>query len=424
MNVNSSFVAPFSSHWRIPREQTEAIIKNSLIVLDSSVLLSLYRVTMEAREEMIGALRAIREQVWIPHQVAVEFHKNRITAAKDQESFYKTTRESLEKARSLAAQSINQFANRCALQESEKDELHKQLNQSFEDISRTLRAHEERFDLRTERVLNADPVLTELADLLDGRVGTPFTAEEEAAAQEEATRRMAERIPPGYLDRKKGDNPAGDFLWWEQTLIEATQRKQPVLIVSNDEKEDWLNKQLNYTVGPRQELIDEMRNRADSTLQIVNFATFLRAAKASRFAEVSTQTLRQAKNTGRSLQKTQKPLYVSESLVNSYRNRLDSYVREARGDLLVLESQLEGVHAEDELQREALQNRVRIKKFEIELWSGQLQEFNDAVADSTMVKGDIRLRISDPSLRSSVLNEILERRKQDGDDSEGEEPVQ
>ncbi|CAM5735834.1 hypothetical protein SHIRM173S_00517 [Streptomyces hirsutus] len=161
----NSFMELFSSHWRMTKRELAEALKESLIVLDSSVMLDLYRVTPSARAEMINSLLTVKEILWIPYQVALEFHSNRVEAAQDQLNFYNDTCKSLEAAQNQAIQRLNEFANRSALGDGEKKKLKGPLEQAFRVAIERVRSHQGVFDLTLSKVLNDDPVLKALAQL-------------------------------------------------------------------------------------------------------------------------------------------------------------------------------------------------------------------------------------------------------------------
>jgi hypothetical protein len=99
--------------------------------------------------------------------------------------------------------------------------------------------------------------------VLQGRVGDALDPEAKAAAMKEGMRRVDAGVPPGYLDKSKGDELAvSDYLIWEQVLREAERRRSEILLVTGDVKDDWWRKERGQTRGPRLELVEEMRARA------------------------------------------------------------------------------------------------------------------------------------------------------------------
>ncbi|MFD8915590.1 PIN-like domain-containing protein [Streptomyces sp. NPDC059575] len=383
-------------------------------MIDSSVLLDLYRVTPTARREMIDSVLTIEENIWVPHQVALEFHRNRVEAARDQLSFYDETCKSLEAARNQALQRLNEFANRSALDNSEKGRLKKPLESAFNIAIERVKSHQEGFDLTVGRVLNDDPVLKALAKLLDGKVGQSLPEDEYAKAQVEAARRRDGRIPPGYKDRAKRTNPDGDYLWWEQTLIKAAEAGKPVLIISNDEKEDWINKRLDFSLGPREELVEEMRRRAGVALRIVNFATFLEVVRVGSPVSVSRETVSQANIARRQGEKRAKRIFVSPAIVDEY----EVFILRAleRNERELVASMAEQIEITDDPDvKEFLDARIARIRYADELFRRQLHDLREAVANAPRLKGDLVLHIENDSLRRALFERAYEERKRAAD---------
>src|SRR5688500_4356529 len=64
------------------------IWKDSIIVLDTNVLLNLYRYTQETSEQILNLLQKYKENLWMPHQVALEYHYNRKSVIVEQSGSY------------------------------------------------------------------------------------------------------------------------------------------------------------------------------------------------------------------------------------------------------------------------------------------------------------------------------------------------
>ncbi len=95
----------------------------------------------------------------------------------------------------------------------------------------------------------------------------------------EGIQRVKDQRPPGYADAKKeGSQAAGDYVLWRQLLDEAATRKLPVLLVTNDQKEDWYRKVHGITIGPRIELISEMLDEAGVPFHTQTLERFLGSA--------------------------------------------------------------------------------------------------------------------------------------------------
>lgn len=79
-------------------DQYEALWKEAIIVPDTNVLLDLYQLPPTAREEMLAVLTELKERLWIPYQVALEFRRQRLNVISTER---KATEDALETAKSL-----------------------------------------------------------------------------------------------------------------------------------------------------------------------------------------------------------------------------------------------------------------------------------------------------------------------------------
>src|SRR5215467_13881447 len=64
-------------------------LEHGLVVLDANVLLDLYEVGAQARNEILGTLRSIKNRLWIPNQVALEYSRRRRQVVLDRMSSFK-----------------------------------------------------------------------------------------------------------------------------------------------------------------------------------------------------------------------------------------------------------------------------------------------------------------------------------------------
>ncbi|WCT11996.1 PIN domain-containing protein [Mucilaginibacter jinjuensis] len=118
--------------------------------------------------------------------------------------------------------------------------------------------------------------------------------------------RMNNNIPPGNQDKAKDVNSIGDFLIWKSILEYAKAKKVDIVLVTNDEKNDWMLKGNKKSISTRFELVDEFCRYTDGQQFIcLNFEDFLKiqGAQESVVIEVATAV-------------------VQSNQVNDYYNRL------------------------------------------------------------------------------------------------------
>ncbi|MFC8717737.1 PIN-like domain-containing protein [Kitasatospora sp. NPDC057198] len=262
----------FEAH-RTPNDDNySAVLAKGLVVLDTNVLLDLYRMNARVRKDMLKVLKAIEDRIWIPHQVVMEFWRNR--QSEDLVGYHDrradSTKKDLQDSVLKARRTIEEWIKQVHIEDGSEEALalHRQLERSSENfkvLQGMLDAQAERDRVPGIRDTNTDPVIKFLEDLFTGRVGAPYDEARHRELVTEARRRGDLKIPPGYKDfesGKKGDiEAAGDYLVWQQLLDEVSERKTDVLFVTRDIKEDWWRAASTRAIRmPRTELVDELRS--------------------------------------------------------------------------------------------------------------------------------------------------------------------
>ncbi|WP_432155129.1 PIN-like domain-containing protein [Streptomyces tricolor] len=257
-----------------------AVLRNGLVVLDTNVLLDLYRMSAPVREDMLTVLKTIAPRLWIPHQVQVEFwnvrQSNDLIEHHDKKA--NSARDALRSAIVKSRNALEDWINNIHLGNSPDfaKPMHEKLDcaeELIEDIVKMLEAQAAKDRVPDIRDTNKDPVIQALDQLLKGRVGAPYDPQRHLEEVHRAKERAGKRIPPGYMDFDKKDadeQAAGDYLVWRQLLDEAQVRQTEVLFVTRDIKEDWWrNHKYKAARLPRVELVDELRDLTGHRLFMV-----------------------------------------------------------------------------------------------------------------------------------------------------------
>jgi len=257
--------------WYPPTDQERRrAYQDGVVVLDTNVLLSLYRFTSDARTELLRLLKKVSERLWLPHQVGLEFHRNRLSVIHDAAGEQERLRKELTDAQNRLRNAFQTAEKRIGLKGAPLAEA---LTKAFNLLDQEIAALTSRSDLTLSEAINNDPILDALTALYHHRVGKPYEPERYERECKVALQRIKDQIPPGYRDAKK-DDPTGEYLIWRQTLDQAAERKQGVLFVTQDRKPDWYRQEHGLNVGPRPELIEEMHREAGVRLHLV-FAKYI-----------------------------------------------------------------------------------------------------------------------------------------------------
>ncbi|WP_157756122.1 PIN-like domain-containing protein [Nocardiopsis dassonvillei] len=271
-----NFKSDFLEYYSPSDSQIEDFFKRGMICPDANVLLDAYRFNTKTRSELLKVLKALGPQLWIPHQVALEFHKNRINAIAGFEKKYSEAHSSLSKLEnyytSEVAPTLRELSKTIALPEKEKDYLISKITSSIKLVEAKIKEHQSGHGISLDS-WRSDPVLESLLRIIAGKVGEGFDHEEREEALKEAGHRIENRIPPGYKDSEKSD-PHGDYFIWRQMLTEAKRRNASLLFVTRDEKEDWFRIEKGKTISARPELIREALD-AGVECAILNTKSFL-----------------------------------------------------------------------------------------------------------------------------------------------------
>jgi predicted nucleic acid-binding protein len=280
----------------------QRVLSNGLVVVDTNVLLNLYRYTAQARQDYLDVLNALRNNLWVPERVVHEFWKCRESVLHDPRSAEDTIKQ-LEELNTKARVQIIRWAKLASLPDNEVSNLIKMVRAGIDHVQQAIDAHEDDLYEEFAQDTNTDPVLRELERILDGRVGPPFSPEEFDELVEEGRRRVAVEIPPGFSDVKaKGVAGAyGDYLVWEQVLRQASSDKRDVLFVTGDSKPDWWRRAREKLRGPHRDLVKELRERAGVRLFMLSPDQLLKHAKSTLEVTVDEESAASVARVGRSL---------------------------------------------------------------------------------------------------------------------------
>jgi len=324
-------------HYTLPTREVEKLAFTAgLIVLDTNVLLNVYRFAPSSRDQLLAVIGQLRERIWIPHQVGLEFYRRRLKVMAEMRSSYGMLHEQVMKANEKlyqeVSQQINQLANRVLLHD-EKTELLGLLESALTPLTQAIAALKDKHEL--EGSYADDPTLRKLEALLEGRIGDPFPDEELEAEKIEARRRVDAEEPPGYRDAAK-DEPHGDYFVWAQTLAEAKKIQCPVvLLVTDDKKDDWYQRVNGQPLGARPELAREAQAVAGCQLVLLDAGDFLKRSKEYVAADVSAETIREAEGLPR-----QRARQLEIERLQAAAEHADRVHRSARAELADMKTML------------------------------------------------------------------------------------
>lgn len=261
----------FRGYVDFDESEIDEIWRNGIFVFDTNILLNLYRYSKDTRDIFIKVLEAIKDQLWIPHQVAKEYFKNRFTVITDQNKLYSTILKDIgfEKIKS----DIGKYKDRHSSIDVRKivdiiNDMEKKVNEIL-DQSKS----------RDINYLKSDEICEKITKLFDEKVGDPYSEDQLIGLYKLAEERFKKKVPPGFKDEKKGiPDKYNDFILWRQIVDFAEHHQRNIILITDDKKDDWWLSIDGKTIGPRPELIQEMYDTAQTNCLIYQATSFLSVA--------------------------------------------------------------------------------------------------------------------------------------------------
>ena len=274
----------FPAHFRPSPEELGKMWSEAVFALDANVLLNLYRYSMQTREELEQALDSIKESIFLPHQAASEYLKNRLNVTANQADEY-----------TEAIESLNRLSDKLIDTKRHPFIADKSLPVFRKYVESLVEELEKRRKLLLDR-LTDDERLTYIEKLFDGRTGGPLNDDELQAIAREGEERYERRVPPGFRDADKHSTSDpyakfGDLIMWKQLIRHGKKTKRPLILISDDSKEDWWLRQSGRTIGPLVELREEFLNSTNSDFWMYSVEAFLELSAESRNQKVSDDVI-------------------------------------------------------------------------------------------------------------------------------------
>lgn len=262
---------------------SEATIKefwnNGILTLDTNVLLDLYRYHDDTRLALTSALGLFRDRIWLSHQTAEEFFRNRKRVIVSASNSFADANRQIDDIRSRMVASVESLKGNRIIPDQIAHNLSDEIGEALLGAQNAVKAAQDSYP----NYLREDPILEELFKLFDKAIGDPFTENEQVDAVTEAKRRIDHQIPPGFLDAdKSGDRSFGDYFMWRQLLGFARKKRKPIIFVTSERKEDWWEKVAGRFTGLHFELQKEMFLASGHTLLAYRTDRFLEFAAKNR----------------------------------------------------------------------------------------------------------------------------------------------
>jgi len=275
----------FHGYYKPSEAEFSKIWDEATIVVDANILLNLYTYSTATSDEVLKLLNEFDERLWIPHQVAHEYHENRCGIILKEVRRYSDIDKALDTiGAALRAKKQHPY-------------ISEELSEKFEDLKAEIKSELQKGKSAHQRLITDDEICEKISDCFNGKVGSPLGEKEILEIHKDGAIRYGKKIPPGYKDIKKPEpDRYGDLLIWHQMMKHSKTSKRSVIFVTDDLKEDWWAFAEDKRIGPRPELRHEFRLIAENDIYIYSSDAFIEIAnkQGKKLSDVATEEIEKA----------------------------------------------------------------------------------------------------------------------------------
>ena len=254
------------------------IIDDLVIILDTNVLLYLYKCSFNTSVSIISLFEKMKEQMLIPHRVYEEYLDNKDPEQGRMDRKYGNFTKGLSnQVDALKIKLSNDISEGRKYHFPNCDVLESGINALLDNVKQNIDIYKQ--SLSTE-IQNKSAQIANVEQLIQFFENTNKIIDEPNMIQmldyiKEGEFRYKYKMPPGYMDEEEKDKEAqkeeknnfkgkirkyGDLFIWKEIIQtgQTLNENQKILFVTNDTKEDWWELKNNkQTISMRNELYKE-----------------------------------------------------------------------------------------------------------------------------------------------------------------------
>lgn len=288
----------FKAYYQSKNElDLEELWKNdkTIFVFDTNVLINLYRYKKETVDDFIKLVKALKDRVFIPYHVGLEYHRNRLKPIIENRSEINKLSSELSKCwdnekfkKLIDSRSVNKHPQLAKLLQ--------EISQTFDEQKAKIGEEIKNISQKELHVTAQDSIRENILEIFDGNLGkAPESQIWLDELYKEGEERYKNEIPPGYKDQNKDLDETvhfqykglmykrkfGDLIIWKQILeyVFTQENVDNIVFITDDSKEDWMyrvNSQGNKIIGARIELVDEyIQKKPDGIFSVYSSEEFI-----------------------------------------------------------------------------------------------------------------------------------------------------
>jgi len=272
--------------------------EKTLFVFDTNVLIDLYSFQPESREDFFKVLDKLKDRIWIPYHVGLEFQRRRLDIIKKRREHFAKIYKDVDDLNNTLSFDQKKFTTLTTQLITKKNypELFEKINKLSDSFAEKTELLKKELKVNLDRLkegiktYDKDKIFLNTDDHIRQKIDTYFTGDKVGnclfSLQDEIDEfnldgedRFSKKIPPGYEDEvEKGESTFdfndlvykrkfGDLIIFKEMIqVALSKEAKNIIFVSGDKKPDWrIIEKLDgeKVLGARTELKLEINNKAN-----------------------------------------------------------------------------------------------------------------------------------------------------------------
>ena len=299
----------FKGYTRYSTEEYKRIWDNALVVVDTNILLNLFRYSKETKEEVIKILNELKNRLFLPYQVAFEFFINKDKVIAGASADYDKASKCLYEYKQNLINEISNIKNSRLKCKADLIKIIENNNHEMMDLINKEKVK------KLKDIENSE-LEEEIIELFNNVTECKLKEDEYLDVLDEGQRRFVNKIPPGYKDNEKESN--GDYIIFYSIMKKAKSSKKDIIFVTDDVKEDWFYDVKGVKSG-RKEILDEFYKNTNRLMLIYTADNFIKAYNNLRKNQTNEKVIAEIKT----IQKDEKIFRDQFVILDSLKEKLN-----------------------------------------------------------------------------------------------------